>query len=75
MILAAIQIMFALAFGAFLFKMDWGPDLGGVILILIAWGGFWASAGLWLGSVAKTEAEAGGLGVLTANALAALGGC
>jgi len=28
-----------------------------------------------LGSVAKTEGQAGGLGVLTANLLAALGGC
>ena len=75
MILAAIQITVALAFGTFLFKMDWGPDIGGVILILAAWGGFCASAGLWLGSVAKTEAQAAGLGVLAANTLAALGGC
>ncbi len=75
MMLAAIQIAVALLFGTFLFQMHWGPDLGAVILILAAWGGFCASAGLWLGSVAKTEAQAGGLGVLAANALAALGGC
>ena len=75
MMLAAIQITVALLFGTFLFQMHWGPDLVAVILILVAWGGFCASAGLWLGSVAKTEAQAGGLGVLAANALAALGGC
>ncbi len=75
MILATVQITVALIFGTFLFKMNWGPDLGAVILILVAWGGFCASAGLLLGSVAKTEAQAGGLGVLAANALAALGGC
>ena len=75
MVLATIQISVALVFGTFLFKMDWGPNLGMVILVLIAWGGFCASAGLWLGTVAKTQAQAGGLGVLAANGLAALGGC
>jgi ABC-type Na+ efflux pump permease subunit len=75
MVLAVIQISVALVFGTFLFRMDWGPNLGMVILVLVAWGGFCASAGLWLGTVANTQAQAGGLGVLVANALAALGGC
>ena len=75
MVLATIQITVALVIGTFLFKMNWGPNLGMVIVVLAAWGGFCASAGLWLGTVAKTEAQAGGLGVLAANALAALGGC
>ena len=75
MVLAAIQILVALIFGTYLFKMDWGPNLGMVILVLVVWGGFCASAGLWLGTVAKTQAQAGGLGVLAANGLAALGGC
>jgi ABC-type multidrug transport system permease subunit len=75
MMLAAIQIMVALIFGTYLFSMDWGPNLGMVILVLVAWGGFCASAGLWLGTVASTRAQAAGLGVLAANALAALGGC
>ena len=75
MILAAIQLTTALLFGTFLFDMDWGPNLAAVIIVLVAWGGFCASAGLWLGTVARTEAQAGGLGVLAANLLAALGGC
>jgi len=75
MVLATIQISVALIVGTFLFRMDWGPNLGMVILVLAAWGGFCASAGLWLGTVANTQAQAGGLGVLAANALAALGGC
>jgi ABC-type multidrug transport system permease subunit len=75
MVLAAIQISVALVVGTYLFKMNWGPNLGMVMLVLVAWGGFCASAGLWLGTIAKTEAQAGGLGVLAANALAALGGC
>ncbi len=75
MVLAAIQVTTALLFGTFLFSMDWGPNLAAIILVLIAWAGFCASAGLWLGTVARTEAQAAGLGVLAANLLAALGGC
>ncbi len=75
MVLAAVQVTVALAIGTVLFEMDWGPDLAMVIVILAAWAGFCASAGLLVGSVAKTEAQAAGLGVLAANVLAALGGC
>lgn len=75
MLLATLQISAALVFGTFLFNMDWGPDLPMIIVVLTAWAGFCASAGLWLGTMAKTEAQAGGLGVLATNLLAALGGC
>lgn len=75
MVLAIIQILVALTVGTFLFSMDWGPHPGMVILVLLVWAGFCASAGLWLGTVANTQAQAGGLGVLAANGLAALGGC
>lgn len=75
MVLAAVQVTVALGIGTLLFKMDWGPNLAMVVVILAAWAGFCASAGLLIGSVASTEAQAGGLGVLAANALAALGGC
>jgi ABC-type polysaccharide/polyol phosphate export permease len=75
MILAAIQITAALLVGTFLFRMDWGPDLVMVLVVLAAWAGFCASAGLLLGSLATSESMAGGLGVLMANLLAAIGGC
>jgi ABC-type multidrug transport system permease subunit len=75
MALATIQIGVALGVGTLLFKMEWGPDLGMIVVVLAAWGAFCASAGLWLGTVANTEGQANGLGVLAANALAALGGC
>lgn len=75
MVLAALQVVVALVIGTFLFDMDWGPHLPMVAVVLAVWAGFCASAGLWLGTVASTEAQASGLGVLVANALAALGGC
>jgi ABC-type Na+ efflux pump permease subunit len=75
MVLAALQVGFAVAVGTFLFKMDWGPDLAMIALVLASWAAFCASAGLLLGSLARTEGQAAGLGVLFANLLAALGGC
>jgi len=75
MALAAIQIGTALAIGTWLFSMQWGPDLAMIILVLAGWAAFCASSGLLLGSLATTEGQAAGLGVLIANALAALGGC
>lgn len=75
MMLATVQVAVALAFGTWLFDMHWGPDFGMVVVVLAAWAAFCASAGLLLGSLARTEAQAVGLGLLIANALAALGGC
>lgn len=75
MVLASLQIGFALVVGTLLFRMEWGPDIGMVMLILAAWAALCASAGLLLGSLVATEGQATGLGVLLANALAALGGC
>jgi len=75
MALAALQIGVAIIIGTFAFSMHWGPDLAMVLIVLTAWAAFCASAGLLLGSLARTEGQAVGLGVLLANLLAALGGC
>ncbi len=75
MALAAVQVAVALAFGTWLFSMHWGPDPAMILVVLFGWAAFCASAGMLLGSVANTEAQAAGIGVLAANALAALGGC
>ena len=75
LILATIQISAALLVGTFLFKMDWGPDFAMILVVLAAWAAFCAAAGLLLGSIASSEGQVSGLGVLVANALAALGGC
>ncbi len=75
MLLAVIQIGVALLVGTYLFKMVWGPDFAMILVVLALWAGFCASAGLLLGSIVNTEAQASGLGVFVANGLAALGGC
>lgn len=75
MVLAALQIASAVIVGTLVFQMQWGPDVAMIVVVLAAWAAFCASAGLLLGSLARTEAQASGVGVLAANALAALGGC
>ena len=75
MVLAVLQIGSAVLVGTLLFDMQWGPDVPMIIVVLASWAAFCASAGLMLGSLAKTDGQASGLGVLTANVLAALGGC
>ena len=75
MVLALLQVGTAVLIGTYLFDMQWGPDISMIIVVLASWAAFCASAGLMLGSLAKTEGQASGLGVLVANVLAALGGC
>ncbi len=73
--LGLVQIAVAVLVGSFVFGMNWGGSFPMVFAVLMAWGAFCASAGLLLGSLARTQAQAIGLGVLTSNVLAALGGC
>jgi len=69
------QITFAMLAGWLLFDVHWGPDLPMLLAVLLAWAGFCAGLGMLLGSVARSEGQVTGFGVLAANLLAALGGC
>jgi hypothetical protein len=73
--LGVVQIELAMIAGTLLFKMNWGPDLPTVVLVLVVYGALTASLGLLLGSLARTEGQAIGIGVISSNVLAALGGC
>jgi ABC-2 type transport system permease protein len=73
--LGLLQITFALLAGRLLFGFDWGPRLPMVLLVLLLYAALVAALGVLLGSLAKTEGQAIGLGVICANILAGLGGC
>ena len=75
LILGLVQIAFALLAGRLLFDLDWGEQLPMVLLVLLFYATLVSALGVLLGSVARTEGQAIGLGVLSANILAALGGC
>jgi len=73
--LGLIQISFAMITGTLLFGMDWGPNLWMVAVMLVANAGAMASVAMLLGTLARTEGIAVGIGVASTNVLAALGGC
>jgi hypothetical protein len=75
MALGLVQIAFAMLVGRVLFRVDWGPALPMVALVLAAWASFNASFALLLGNIARTQPQMAGIGVLTTMVLAALGGC
>ena len=75
LMLGIVQIVFAMLAGTVLFKMKWGPDLGAVFLVMLSYGALMASLGILLGTLARTEGQAIGIGVMSANLLGALGGC
>jgi hypothetical protein len=73
--LGLVQVSFGMVAGTLLFDMDWGPDLAMVCLVLLVWAMLVASMTMVLGSLARSEGQAVAIGVLSANVLAALGGC
>jgi ABC-type multidrug transport system permease subunit len=75
MALGLVQVGFAMIVGQLLFGVDWGTNLPMVIVLLVAWAAFNASLSILLASVARTQAQMAGLGVVATMALAALGGC
>jgi ABC-2 type transport system permease protein len=76
MALAMVQIGVALAVSFTpLFDMNWGPSFPMVVAILFAWGALCTSLALLLGSLAKTDTQAGNIGAFATMTLAALGGC
>jgi ABC-type multidrug transport system permease subunit len=76
MALAIVQIAVAIGISFTpLFEMDWGQALPMVVVILLAWGALCTSLALLLGSLARTDSQAGNLGAFATMTLAALGGC
>lgn len=75
LLLATIQITYAMILGTLFFDMDWGPALPMVFAVLVGWAALCASAAFLLGSLATTEGQAVGIGVFTSMVLASLGGC
>lgn len=75
MALGMIQITFAMIAGSALFRVNWGPNLPAIALLLIFWAGLAAALGMLLANAMRSEGQVIGVGVLSTNVLAALGGC
>ena len=76
MALAMVQIAAAVTVSFLpMFDMNWGQALPMIIVVLLAWAALCTSLAILLGSLAKTDSQAGNLGALATMTLAALGGC
>lgn len=75
MALGLVQLAFALVVGRVIFGVSWGSALGMVAVVLFCWAAFNASLAVLLGSLARTEGQMAGIGVVSSMALGALGGC
>ena len=73
--LGLLQIGYSLLVGWLVFGVDWGPHHLAVAAILVPWAALVSGMSLWLSSLARSEGQVIGLGVLLSNVLAALGGC
>jgi|SRR5579871_41443 len=75
MLLGVLQIAFSMITGSVLFHIHWGSHLPTVLILLLAYASFNTSAGLLIGSLAHSRAQAVAVGSVSANVLACLGGC
>jgi ABC-2 type transport system permease protein len=73
--LGIIQILFAMAAGTILFKVNWGDHLGAILALLAAYASLAALLGMLLGNFSRSDGQAVGIGVIASNVMAALGGC
>jgi len=75
MVLGMIQIAFAMTTGTLLFGVNWGTHLWAVLVVLFAYASLAVSLGFLLSNFTSNQRQVVGLGVLSSNVLAALGGC
>jgi len=73
--LGFIQILFAMAAGKILFKVNWGDHLGAILVLLAAYASLAALLGMLLGNLGRSDGQVIGLGVIASNVMAALSGC
>ena len=72
---AFVQLGLLIAFGILAMRLNWGQDLGGLVVLLLAFTLSAAALGTFLGTLVKTESQANGLSIMLGMVMALLGGC
>jgi len=75
MAIGSVQIGIALVLGRLLFHVHWGANLPMVVVVMLAYGGFVATLAMLLGNFGRSAPQVIGLGIITSNLMAGLGGC
>jgi ABC-2 type transport system permease protein len=72
-VVVAVQGLYIMAGALLIFGVDWG-DLLGALAIVVAFSAVGAGAAMLLGTIFRNAEQAGGVGVIVALGMAALGG-
>ncbi|MBU2609475.1 MAG: ABC transporter permease [Chloroflexi bacterium] len=74
-ILALVQMSLLVGFGILVMKVNWGHDIGGLAVMLVAGALAAAALGTMLGTFVKTAGQAQGLSIMLGMVMALMGGC
>jgi ABC-2 type transport system permease protein len=74
-LIALGQMALLLAFGILVMQVNWGQNIGALVLILFASALAAAALGTMLGAFVKNENQANGLSIMIGMLMALLGGC
>jgi len=74
MVIGLIQSGLLLVLNRVAFGIDYGDSVVGLVLVIVLFAGFSSGAAIFLGAVARTGAQADGLGMALTMTMAALGG-
>lgn len=72
---ALVQMLVLVVFGSLVMNLKWGHSPGALALILVCSALAASAIGVALGSLVKTEGQAGGLSIMLGMSMALLGGC
>ena len=72
---ALVQMLLLVGFGAIVLRLDWGQSPAALAAMLLTSALAAAALGTTLGTIVKTEAQAGGLSMMLGMVMALLGGC
>ncbi len=74
MVIGLVQATVLLVLNSLAFGIDYGDSLLGLVLVVVLFAGFCSGAAVLLGCLARTGAQADGLGMALTMTMAALGG-
>jgi ABC-2 type transport system permease protein len=74
-LIALLQMLLLVGFGALFMKLKWGQDPAGLGVMLVAAALAAAALGTMLGTFVKTPGQANGISILLGMVMALLGGC
>lgn len=75
MLLAVVQVAVLLLTGRFLFHVNLGDHVGGILVVMLVYAWVASSLGVLVGSLVQAEDQVIGVCVLASLVMAALGGC